>query len=84
MFASLSKIFLKEFMANKNNLYQLGQVFLEYLQNIDKANMIEYKRDGWYKFNPNLKASLKLVSMFLDKSLKNAEDSKVNLQIEVK
>lgn len=59
-------------MSNKNNLYQLGQVYLEYLQNVLKVDKLEYQRDGWYKYNVNFKPSLKLVNMFLEKCLKNA------------
>ena len=39
-FSNLAKIFLKEFMNNKNNLYQLGQVYLEYLQNVMKVDKL--------------------------------------------
>ena len=82
MFSTLSKLFLKEFMASKNNLLQLGQVYLEYLQNISKVGLIKYERDGWYEYHPNLKASLKLVNMFLDKCLKTTEHSKAKNQAE--
>lgn len=57
-------------MTSKNNMLQLGQVYLEYLQNINKVALIKYKRDGWYEYHPNLKIGLKLVNMFLDKCLK--------------
>jgi hypothetical protein len=40
MFSTLSKLYLKDFMATKNNMLQLGQVYLEYLQNVNKLNLI--------------------------------------------
>jgi hypothetical protein len=52
---------------------QLDQVYCEYMNQINKFNMIEYQRDGWYKYHPDLKASLKLVGMFADRSLKTSE-----------
>lgn len=76
LFSLLSKLFLKEFMATKNLMFQLGQVYLEYLQSIDKVGLIEYERDGWHKYHPELKNGLKLVNMFLEKCLKTAIDSK--------
>lgn len=83
MFSTLSKLFLKEFMASKNNMLQLGQVYLEYLQNVNKLGLIKYERDGWYDYHPNLKTSLKLVNMFLDKCLKTTEESKAKNQAEI-
>lgn len=83
MFSTLSKLFLKEFMISKNNMLQLGQVYLEYLQNVNKVGLIKYERDGWYEYNPNLKASLKLVNMFLDKCLKTTEESKAKNKAEL-
>ena len=74
MFSWLSKLFLKEFITSKNMMMQFGQVYLEYLQCLDKAGLIAYRRDGWYKFNGSLKMGLKMVSMFLEKCIKSANE----------
>lgn len=74
-FSSLSKLFLKEFLATKNIMMQFGQVYLEYLHCLEKRDLIEYKRDGWYKYDEGLKMGLKMVGMFLDKCVKSAEDA---------
>lgn len=70
-------------MTSKNNMMQLGQVYLDYLQNVNKVGLIKHKRDGWYEYHPNLKVSLKLVNMFLDKCLKTTEESKAKNQAEL-
>lgn len=75
LFSSLSKLFLKEYIASKNIMMQLGQVYLEYLQCLDKHSLIKYKRDGWHRFDEQLKNSLKMVNMFLDKCVKGAEEA---------
>ena len=77
LFSTLSKIFLKDFIASKNNASQLAQIYLEYLQNIEREDMIESSRQTYYKYNPKL--NFKLVHMFLEKALKSSEESKLKL-----
>jgi hypothetical protein len=49
MFSTLSKLFLKEFVASKNAMLQFGQVYLEYLQCLENNGLVEWKRDGLYQ-----------------------------------
>ena len=71
-------------MTNKNINWQFGQVYLEYLQNLDKAGMIQFKRDGWYRPNEQLKMGLKMVTMFLDKTVKNVHENLLKKELEAK
>ena len=51
LFSSLGKLFLKEFLTSKNPLFQLGQIYLDYLQQLDKFGQLSYKRDCLYPFH---------------------------------
>jgi hypothetical protein len=42
MFAQLGKLFLKEYMTTKKLGFSLGQVYLEYLDALEKQKMIKY------------------------------------------
>ena len=64
---------MKEFANSKNNMCLLDQTYCDYLNQIGKLNLIEYRRDSWFKYHPDVKASLKLVSMFVDKCIKSSE-----------
>jgi hypothetical protein len=63
---------MKEFSTTKNSMSQLGQTYCDYLNQINKFDLIEYQRDGWYKHHPDIKASLKLISMFAEKCIKSS------------
>lgn len=72
-YSELSKVYMKDYLANKSNVTHLSQIYLEYLENINKSDMIHYERDGKYAVVKNI--NLKLVTMFLDKLDKNVEES---------
>jgi len=84
LYAPLGKLFLKDFVTTKQIGLQLAQIYLEYLQALDKFNMIEYGRDQCYKYNEGLKANLKLVSMFTEKCIKTAEEQLEKLNKDIK
>lgn len=63
---------MKEYATTKNGMSQLGQAYCEYLNQINKLGLIEYRRDGWYRYHADVKANLKLVSMFVEKCIKSS------------
>jgi hypothetical protein len=64
---------MKEFATSKNIMNLLDQTYCDYLNQIGKLNLIEYRRDGWFKHHPDVKSNLKLVSMFVDKCIKSSD-----------
>lgn len=83
-FSALSKLFLKDYISSKNILLSFGQVYLEYLQCLQKNGLIEFKRDNVYLANENLKGGLKMVSMFLEKCVKNCVQAVQNHEKKMK